>query len=156
MHSVVNQPFSSSPLPINWKKEASVYTSDNVIEAYLKGKQDGKDEMTKILTRQFNDNLKIATDTSERLFQEAAKKKIGFKSIHLKADGITKFSAIFVTKMEDFVNDKFRDIFVTARNIKNDVESDSFYITFTFMPDSEHVNEKCIASDGYFLKYEKK
>ncbi|HUN02250.1 MAG TPA: hypothetical protein PLS00_05300 [Niabella sp.] len=156
MQTPVKQSVKSSRIPQNWIKEESVYTGDHLIDAYLKGKQDGKDEMIKILTRQFKDNIDIATSISEKLYAEAAKKKINFKTIHLKADGITKFSALFIAKKGDFLSDKFRDIFVSARKLKNEVESDSFYISFSFMPDSKDVNEKCINADGFFLKYDKK
>ena len=156
MQETVKQSVKPSQIPQNWKKEESVYTGDHLIDAYLKGKQDGKDEMIKILTKQFKDNVDIATSISEKLFSEAAKKKINFKTIHLKADGITKFSALFIAKKSDFLADKFRDVFVSARKLKNEVESDSFYISFSFMPDSKDLNEKCINADGFFLKYDKK
>jgi hypothetical protein len=156
MQETVKQSVKPPQIPQNWKKEESVYTGDHLIDAYLKGKQDGKDEMIKILTKQFKDNVDIATTISEKLYSEAAKKKINFKTIHLKADGITKFSALFIAKKNDFLSDKFRDIFVSARKLKNEVESDSFYISFSFMPDSKDLNEKCINADGFFLKYDKK
>lgn len=156
MQTTVKQSITSPQIPQNWKKEESVYTGDHLIDAYLKGKQDGKDEMIKILTKQFKDNIGIATSISEKLYSEAAKKKIDFKTIHLKADGLTSFSALFIVKKDDFLSDKFRSIFVSARKLKNEVESDSFYISFSFVPDSEDLNEKCISADGFFLKYDKK
>ena len=156
MHASIKQSPKSSPLPQNWKKEESVYTGDHLIDAYLKGKQDGKDEIIEILTKQLKHNIDIATSVSEKLYSDAAKKKIRFKSIHLKADSITKFSALFVTKKEDFISDKFRDIFIIARKLKNEVENDSFYISFSFIPDSKDLNEKSLNADGFFLKYDKK
>lgn len=156
MQTSLIQPINSYQVPHNWKKEESVYTGDHLIDAYLKGKQDGKDEMIKILTNQFKSNIDLATSISEKLYVDANKKKINFKSIHLKADGITKFSALFVTKKEDFVSDKFRNIFISARKLKNEVENDSFYISFSFIPDSKDLSEKCLNADGFFLKYDKK
>lgn len=156
MQATLHQPVKSYKVPQNWKKEESVYTGDHLIDAYLKGKEDGKGEMQNILTKQLKSNIDIATSISEKLYADANKKKINFKSIHLKADGITKFSALFVTKKEDFVSDKFRDIFISARKLKTEVESDSFYITFSFLPDSKDLSEKCLNADGFFLKYDKK
>lgn len=156
MQFIIKQSVKSSKIPKNWERDESVFTGDHLIDAYLKGKQDGKNEMTKILTRQFKENIKIATAISEKLYSEAAKKDINFKTIHLKAEGITRFSALFIAKKKDFLSDKFRDIFVSARKLKNEVESDSFYISFSFMPDSKDLNEKHINADGFFLKYEKK
>lgn len=156
MHTAIGHPTKYSPIPENWKREESVFTGNQLIDAYLKGKQDGKDEMIRVFNKQFKDNIDIATSISEKLYTEAAKRKINFKTIHLKAEGITTFSALFIAKKDDFLSDKFRDIFITARRLKKEVESDSFYISFSFMPESKDLNEKSINSDGFFLKYEKK
>jgi hypothetical protein len=156
MQQNVKEPVITNQIPQNWKKEESVYTGDHLIDAYLKGKQDAKDELIKILNRQFKDNVDIATSISEQLYSEAAKKKINFRTIHLKADGITKFTALFIAKKDDFISDKFREIFISARKLKKEVDSDSFYISFSFMPESKDLNEKSINADGFFLKYDKK
>lgn len=155
MHTVEKQTIKPSPLPQNWKKEESVYTGDHLIDAYLKGKQDGKDEMMKTLTKQFKENMEIATSISEKLYAAAEERKINFKTIHVKAEGITKFSALVIAKMEDFLSDEFREIFGIARKLKKEVESEGFYISFSFTPYSNQLNEKCIIADGFFLKYEK-
>lgn len=156
MNATLKQTNIPPRIPENWKKEEFFFTGDHLIDAYLKGKQDGKDEMRKILTNQFKDNLEIATSISEKLYSDAKRKNINLKSIHLKADSITKFSALFVAKKDDFISDKFRDVFISARKRKNEVESDSFYISFSFMPESKDLNEKSINADGFFLKYDKK
>jgi hypothetical protein len=156
MQSSLKQSITFSKMPHNWEKQESVYTGDNLIDAYLIGKEDGKNQMITILTNQFKKNIDIATSTAEKLYSEALKKKINFKSIHLRADSITKFSALFITEKSDFVSNKFRNIFISARKLKDEVESESFYITFSFMPNTKDLSEKCLSSDGFFLKYDKK
>lgn len=148
--------FSKTQLPQNWKKEESVYTGDNLVDAYLKGKQDGKDEIIKSLIGQFKTNVETAASVSEKLYATAERKKIHFRSIHLKADSTNKFSALFVAEQKDFISDKFRDILISARKLKNQTENENFYISFSFMPDSGNLNEKSLNADGFFLKYEKK
>ncbi len=155
MPSTQKQTAKSSFIPPKWKKEECVYTGDHLIDAYLMGKQDGRDEAKKILAKQFKENINIATAVSEKLFATAAQKKMDLKKIYLKADGITKFSALLVAKKNDFISDKFREMFVAARKFKDEVESDSFYISFSFMPDSKSLSEKSIHADGYFLEYDK-
>ena len=112
--------------------------------------------MIHILSKQFETNLSIATTVSEKLFLEAKKKKILPKEVHLKADGITNFSALFVVDKNDFISDNFRQIFTLSRKLKAKVETENFYINFTFLPISNNLNEKNLHADGYFLKYEKK
>lgn len=143
-------------IPENWEKEQKVYTGDDLIDAYLKGKQDGKNEVTEILSNTFEENVKRATSVAEKLLANAQKKKIEFKSVHLKSEGIANFTSVFVVKKEDFIEDKFRNIFVLGRKLKKELESQNIYITFSFVPDVKGFNEKKLISDGYFLKYVKK
>lgn len=152
----INTRLKASDIPSNWKQEESVYTGDNLIDAYLKGKQDGTDELKKILNKQFKNNIDHATKVSEKLLAEAALNNINLKAIHLKAEGITKFSALFVAEKDDFLSDKFREILISSRKLKKEVESDSFYMSFSFVPNTKELNEKAIYADGYFLKYERK
>ncbi|MDR0792388.1 MAG: hypothetical protein LBE82_03700 [Chitinophagaceae bacterium] len=138
-----------------WKKEENAYTGNDLIDAYLQGKKAGQDEVFTILSKTFGENMERAMSMSERLYIDAEAKNIKFKNIHLRADGLTKFSALFVAKKDDFISDSFRDIFISARKIKNDEKAADFYISFSFMPDTENLNEDCLNTDGYFMKYER-
>jgi hypothetical protein len=142
--------------PENWKKEQHVYAGDDLIEAYLKGRQDGKNEITNILSNTFEENIKKATAIAEKLFNSAANKKIEFTSVHLKSEGIASFTSIFLVRKDDFISDKFRNILVLGRKLKKELENENIYITFSFAIDDKGFSEKKLISDGYFLKYAKK
>lgn len=155
-HPTVNQPVKKSPLLKNWEKSEYIYTGDHLIDAYLIGKQDGKDEQQRILEQKFNENLAKATKAAEKLFADAKKKKITFSDIRIKANSITQFSALFMAEVSDFVSNKFRDVYTMANTLENELENDSFSIIFSFMPKGDQLNEDCISADGYFLKYGQK
>lgn len=156
MQAILDQSAKPYSFPRNWKKEESVYTGDDLIDAYLKGKQAARGEAVNILINQLKENVGLAASVCEKLFSTAEKKKIHFNGIHLKADSLTTFSALFVAKKDDFISDKFRDVLISARKIKNEAEKDSFYISFSFMPESKSINENCLKADGFFLKYDTK
>lgn len=142
-------------LPENWKKETTFYSGDDMINAYLQGKKRGKDEYMNDLAKIFKKNLNIATTVSERLHEVALKKKINIKSIHLKADGVYKFTALFIADYNDFIDDKFKKIIREARKSKNELINENFYINFSFSPKSDSISDKTLSTDGYFLKYDK-
>lgn len=137
----------------NWEKQTKVITHNDVLEAYLKGKEAGKTEQQRVNQSLFNANLKKAQTTSEQLFEELINTGIKIVSIHLKADAITSFNALLVADKEDFLKDEFRQAFIVARRLKNKNEDQTFNISFTFTPDSKTLDEDCLASDGFFLKY---
>lgn len=144
-----------SPIPQNWKEEDS-YTSNQMIDTYFQGFKDGKDEIFNKLNKQLRLNIKKATTVSEKIFTEAKSKNVAFKSIHLKAEDIYNFNALFIIDQEDFLNDKFKNILKIARNFKEEATKENFYISINFAPFSENLNEKAILADGFFLKYDKK
>ena len=144
---------ASSKLSNNWQKQTNVITHNDVLDAYLKGKEAGKTEQQRVNQSLFDNNLAKAQTVSEKLFDEIKKTGIKIDSIHLKADAITSFSALFVSDKNDFLKEEFRNVFIIARNIKNESEDQTFSISFTFTPHSNTLDENCLASDGFFAKY---
>lgn len=140
----------------DWIKEPDVYTGDHLIDAYLQGKEAGRNEHMAILFSKFSENLQTATSISEKLLQDLDKLSIDAKTIHLKADSISNFYSLIIVDDKDFVDDKFRQAYTLARKTKKESETDNFYLTFSFMPASKNLNESCIKADGFFMKYDKK
>lgn len=139
-----------------WTEKDSVITGDQLIDAYMKGKEAGKSEYENVMLSKFQNNIKLATESSEAVMKQASKLKIQVVNAHIKAESVTKFSALIVVDLNDFISDKFRKIYTLSREIKTKYESTTFTIDYTFMPFSDHIDENRINSDGFFLKYEKK
>lgn len=137
----------------NWQKQTNVITHNDVLEAYLKGKEAGKTEQQRVNQSLFDINLQKAKSVSEKLFEQLASDGFKLKAIHLKADAITNFYALFISSKSDFLKDEFRNAFIVARKYKTEIDESTFSISFTFTPDSDSLDEDCLASDGYFIKY---
>ena len=80
-----------------WETQENVITHDDVIDAYLRGKKDGRSEQLKANLRLFQENYDKAKAISEELHKQIA--EIGFKitGLHLKADSIFSFNALFLS-----------------------------------------------------------
>ena len=144
---------TSSPHQDNWQKQTNVVTHNDVIDAYLMGKDHGRNEMERVLKSVFRKNLDKAKSISEAFHKEVA--ELGFKlnSIHLKADEITSFIVLIICSQEDYVKDDFLKAFTAARRLKKENDQDDFSISFTFTYKADTLNERCLDSDGFFLKY---
>jgi hypothetical protein len=147
---------SGTTIGNNWKQNSDTYTGDDLIDAFIRGKKAGRDEQKKILLERISQNVNKATQLSERLYQIAIDQKFKLFEIHIKAENISTYTALFLVDNSDFLSDRFRDIYTIARQLKNEAETDTFYISFSFTPKSEQLSEDCLAADGFFLKYEKK
>lgn len=138
------------------KPSKEYFTHDELIDAYLKGKEQQKSENQKILLEKLESNIKLAQSIVETITKEIKLK--GFNSLksYLRINNIVKFDAIFDVSTEDFISDSFDDIYTFSRKIRKEVNSDTFNINFTFMPHSESLNEKRIGCEGFIFTYEKR
>jgi hypothetical protein len=137
----------------NWKQQEDVITSNDVIDAYFKGKQAGKDEANIAMIKLFGLNLGKAQEASEQLYGSIKAMGFSVNSIHLKADNITNFMALLVTDVNDYVSEGFLDAIAAGRELKNRTDTEDFTINFYFTYQADTLNEHSLDSDGYFLKY---
>lgn len=137
----------------NWRQQYDAVTHNDVIDAYLKGKQAGKDEAKIAMVKLFEQNLAKAQEKSEQLYDELKGMGLNKNSLHLKADNLTNFMALIVADAKDYVDDKFLDAITASRLLKAQSDSDDFTLNFYFTYHADTLNENCLDSDGYFLKY---
>ena len=78
-----------------------------------------------------------------------------FKS-YLRIGNIIKYDAIFDISIDDYTSDNFDEIYSFSRELKKDINTNTFDINFTFMPHSENLNEKRIESEGFIFIYEER
>lgn len=136
-----------------WLKQPNVFTHNDLIEAYLKGKEAGKTEQQRVNQSLFNSNLEKAMALSEKLFAQLNTNGLKVNAVHLRADAITRFDSLLVADKGSFLQDTFRNAFILARKLKEENETETFAVSFTFTPDSDTLDENCLASDGFFIKY---
>lgn len=153
MHTAQIKQKSSVKAQDNWIQLDDVVTHNDVIDAYLKGKEVGRDESKLAMNRLFQNNLTRAQDNSEKLNNHLKKIGIEIFEIHLKADNLTDFIGLVIAKQEDYVSENFLKAVKAARGIKKYSDSDDFNIYFSFTYKAETLNENCLNADGYFLKY---
>lgn len=145
---------TSSHWILNPEKE--YFTHDELIDAYLRGKEHQKNENQKILLEKLESNIKLAQSIVETITSEIKEK--GFKSFksYLRVNNIIKFDAIFDVSSDDFTSDSFDEIYTISRNLRKEVNTETFNINFTFMPHSDNINEKRINCEGFIFMYEKR
>lgn len=151
---LTNTPHKSSVIQQdNWQQQFNVVTHNDVIDAYLQGKKAGRNEMQIAMNKLFENNLTKAQDTSEKLYKKLTDLNLHIHSIHLKADTVTSFNVLIVTALKDYVSKDFLKGISICKDIKAKSTDAGFDIDFLFTYHAETLNEKCLDSDGYFMKY---
>lgn len=138
------------------RKEKKLFSADELIDAYFKGKKDLLDETKKVLIEKFSKNIDLAKKVSEEFFEALKKENYSCKYVMLKALNVTNFENIFIIKKSDFISDRFREVYRQSREKKAKINNQTFNLSFSFMPYSEKINEKRLRTDGYILKYAEK
>jgi hypothetical protein len=143
----------------NWHPSDNKFTGDEMIDAYFLGRQAGIqagwDEKFQILANQFRKNIESAVKISEEFYKEVLENNVSLKTIHLKSEGLSKFTSLFIADLNDFVSEDFLKVHNIARKYRGSNRDKEIYISFLFMPYSEKINQDCLDSDGYFLRYDK-
>jgi hypothetical protein len=137
----------------NWQQLDDVVTHNDVIDAYLRGKEVGRDEAKLAMYKLFQANLTKAQDNSEKLNDYLKTIGIDIFAIHLKAESLTDFMALVIVRPEDYISDEFLKAISLGREIKTYAYSEDFSIDFYFTYMAETLNENCLNADGFFLKY---
>lgn len=137
------------------KPEKDYYTHDEIIDAYLKGKEAQKNENKKILSEKLEANLKQAQGIVESLVEEIRSKGFKIYKSYLRINNIVKFDAIFDVSPEDYTSDAFNEIYKEGHEIKKTFNSDTFHLNLIYMPHTEDFNEESVVCDGFIFSYEK-
>ncbi len=137
----------------NWEKQQDVITHNDVIDAYIQGRTYGRNEYQIAMHNLFELNLKNAKKASEKLYDNLLKLGIAISSVNLKADSSTDFMALVIVSTEDYISERFLEGIKISRNIKSEADNSNFIINFIFTYNAATLNEHCLDSDGYFLKF---
>lgn len=141
-------------IPERDPSKKQVYSADEMINAYYRGRKDQKDKETQVLIEKLENNLKLAQSLSEKLYAYIKKKGFECTVLKLKIKDFSTFISLFIINENDFCDDKFLDVYKESIKIKKKHSGTTFDFRTIFSPDSSELSEECLSIDGFYLKYE--
>lgn len=137
------------------EKNISGSTND-IINAYLEGRKDGKEEAFKEIFNKLIANMESAQGISEGFFHTINQdKKICFKA-YLKIESIESFKIIYLIESSFFYSDEIDNLYRKAIEIRKTYNKEGFSLSFSFLPYNQSLNESRLSADGYVLNYGEK
>ncbi len=133
-----------------------LYSSDAVIDAYLKGKQDGLDEQQKIIQNIFAGNYSKSGQNTTELYRYLASVGIKPVSAHLKFHSFVSFEIIVLLSEDDFLSEKMDNVYTWCREFQDKVYEDSYRVCFSFIDFLEGFDFTQLISDGFNARYNPK
>lgn len=138
-------------VPKNWDSQTT-FSSDEVIDAYYMGVDEGKSSVMTALKKQLDSNIGLAAKYAVQLYAKSKQSAIDLKGIYLKVDDIARFSALFIVDKDTFISEEFLRVYAIAESCRQEAEKD-VDLNFSFLPDTGEINGSLLSSDGYYLKY---
>lgn len=130
-----------------------LFSEDNVIDAYLKGKREGLKAAEKASWELLNSNIEKSAEYTDRVIKEITNKKFTPISAHLKICSLIGLNVIIKIKEEDFLSDEFLNIYSFIGRYENEINKDIFNLSFSFIDGDKTFNQTRLRADGFFLNY---
>jgi hypothetical protein len=132
----------------------SIYSCDQVIDAYLKGKSDGIEQTQKLIMRQLDRNVGKTVEQTDRLIAHLASKGFHPLSAYIKIDGWDAFTVLVTVPDEECCDMRFLEVFDYIMDAEKRAGNEFYSLEIHpfGIPDMENLNEQSIFADGYILK----
>ncbi len=142
---------------LNWTTQISEggFTSDDLINAYIKGVEDHAKKAKKNLEKRFANNLTNAQNLSADFIESMIEKGFDIKYAQLKFVTIESFKIILFISKKLYLSDKILELYNNLSSSFARINSEKFHMSFNIMPDDKKLNRERILSDGYIFTYGK-
>jgi len=140
----------------SWKQtDKEFYTSNDVIEAYVIGKREGLNSERRALLDRLNDNLLVAGNATNEIFEFISSKDMKFDDAYLKIEAWDTLSIIVLVKEADYVKGEFDSVYETVSAIEDKFNKEYTNLFFSFIADSGNLDIEHLQSDGFIFIYSK-
>lgn len=148
----------SDNFPNSWKVSVdknSIFTNDDVIDAFLKGKDVGAKDKKQIFVDKLTENIVKSAQFTNSMLTFLKKKTFNPISAHLKINAYNDFVVLVTVPEAEFISEKFLVAYNFAANIENEVMSDKYYNVMFMFSDREedNFNKHILVSEGFFMDY---
>ena len=133
----------------------TIFTNDDVIDAFLKGKEVGVKEKKQIFVDKLNENIEKSANFTESMLTFLRKNNFNPISAHLKINAFNDFVLLVTLPEDECISAKFWVSYNFAATIEEQVMNDKYYnVMFMFSDrEEETFNKNLLASDGFFMDY---
>lgn len=136
--------------PLNFRVVDDQFTADEVLNAFFQGKESVMKEVKELI----KSGLQLSSVSSNYLFEKLKNETIKVEGMYLRFVSPKEFDTLVIISDEDYYNKEKRwNAYKYAREINKSI--DDFTLNFSFIPQSDEIDNLIIASDGFVFKYDK-
>jgi hypothetical protein len=142
--------------PANWELTSpkdKLFSSDHVIDAYLKGKNDGLEQQQRLIIEKLVSNINKAGKNTTDILSFLKKKKLSPISAYLRINSWDDFSILVILPQKEFLDKKMLSVYDYISELENKVDEDMYHIQVSVCDTEDNIDENYVRSDGFALKY---
>ena len=132
------------------------FTSDDVINAYIRGRKDGLSAKERAVYNQIQSNVVKSAEDVEKLIQLLQKMGFSPTSAHLKINSIDCLEVLVTVPESDFLSDNFSKVYEYLYGFEAANASEDFTIHYSFVDHTGNLNLETITSEGYIFSHDVK
>jgi len=137
----------------NFTPSSENYTSDEVIDAYLKGKEDGLNQHKVVLMEKLKSNLLKTVTHRNQLYEFLYKHSFTPETSFLKISSVYEFQILIIIPEKEYLKESFLETYKYASEIEKKVHDDTYNVFFSFTNSIDELNDDCLRSEGYLLQH---
>lgn len=142
--------------PANWEltsPKEKLYSSDHVIDAYLKGKDDGLEQQQRLIFEKLVSNMEKAGRDTLKVWTLLKDNKFNPIGAYLRINSWDDFSMLIILNQKDFLDERMLRVYEHISEIESNVEEDMYRIQVSICDTEDQIDENYVRSDGFALKF---
>lgn len=130
----------------------SGFSSDDIIDAYYKGKEQGIIDEISALRRIVNSNIKKTINHANSVISYLVNQQIFPEYSYIKLISWDTYEVLISVATKDFLDEKFLKVYEFVTETENKINDEVYELTFSFIDSNTDFDNKKLNSDGFFLK----
>ena len=136
------------------KQKEDTYTANDLIDAYIKGKNDGLDQAQRAIYKLLDDNIKLSIEVTAKVTTYLKGVNFTPQTAYLKVYAWDNLEILISVPEEQFLDDSFLGAYKFVGDVESSTNNDHINLCFSFISISDQMDENHIASDGYIFKHQ--
>jgi len=132
------------------------FTSDEVIDAYFKGKDDGlkagADAERTLVLKALQNNMSRAGQDTMKVLAACKAHRLPVDKALLRIDTWHRFSVMVVVDEKAFQSSKMLKVYDVVNALEDSSRTDQYAIRFSFVSGGRELDQKTLQADGYVLR----
>lgn len=142
--------------PANWEltsPKEKLFSSDQVIDAYLRGKNEGLEQAQKLILEKLNDNIVKSGKHASELLVYMKKRGFNPQAAFLKINSWDDFTVLIILPENEFVDEKIDGVYDYFTEFETLISEKLYHMHISICDTVDELDESYIHADGFVLKH---